>query len=768
MSNRLLRNSAIVAALAVVVTLATLPAWTSASDPEPTGKLVVVPWTVQVGQTTLAVGFHVVPHETEVRIEYSKHFVPEGGLCDDASAGATPVSVAPQWIYLTACSKGTGEVRLVVSDTGNVIEEADVPITPAGPTGQQSPSSIALSVSPNKITVGGETTVRVDLELDASREYVLTTVLLNSPNAAFDRGCSDFEETDNIQGTASVRYSYTAYGCATPRAGVWAYTTVGGRPWNSATLSDSIAISDVPPTPVPPTPVPPTNAAPSGLDVTPLPGREARLSWDGVPGADGYVVEVRDPDAQGETPPFSNIWPTVVGTITCAASSVGGQEKCGQDIKLYDIFRSRGLTHAPYAYRFRVKTTDSEGLDNPYSEEITIIDNPIIRADGDSRDTDDGKGQAKLTWPDIDGANRYWLRFRKSSVDPTSDGWVPVHFEDSEERPKNGQAGDQGLISPYIIGDLERKNIYAIQLNYETDDGEVYSGQDVYVWPYTEAAHNISIAAIPLRHRQDRHYYYHICVPSFAPSNELWVPLITDALEEWETATDDLVLLRPIASMDCADYSPFTQRIESKVQEELTGSPSPVPPDSITTLIMDLLEEFRETGVLIPGETEEHLLGDVQMDDRSQNEIRGISLWTDSNQFMFKHGLLDIAEQFYPFCFAHLMETPRSGGGCAFSSSSMSRDILIGVVGELTSGPSVDNDFRVQFDTCLPHSYYYGLLVHEAGHILGAGHAVNDGRLDSVMNYGVIGGTIGYCSPSALDVLAIYALYQTDQPLGKP
>ena len=263
MSNRLLRNSAIVAALAVVVTLATLPAWTSASDPEPpTGKLVVVPWTVQVGQTTLAVGFHVVPHETEVRIEYSKHFVPEGGLCDDASAGATPVSVAPQWTYLTACSKGTGEVRLVVSDTGNVIEEAAVPITPAGPTGQQSPSSIALSVSPNKITVGGETTVRVDLELDASREYVLTTVLLNSPNAAFDRGCSDFEETDNIQGTASVRYSYTAYGCATPRAGVWAYTTVGGRPWNSATLSDSIAISDVPPTPVPPTPVPPTNTDP--------------------------------------------------------------------------------------------------------------------------------------------------------------------------------------------------------------------------------------------------------------------------------------------------------------------------------------------------------------------------------------------------------------------------------------------------------------------------------------------------------------------------
>ena len=248
-----------------------------------------MPWTVQVGQTTLAVGFHVIPHETEVRIEYSKHFVPEGGLCDDASAGATPVAVAPQWIYLTACSEGTGEVRLVVSDTGNVIEEVDVSITPAGPTGRQSPSSIAISVSPNRITVGGETTVRVDLELDASREYVLTTVLLNRPNAAFDRGCSDFEETDNIQGSASVRYSYTAYGCAIPGAGVWAYTTVGGRPWSSAMLSDSIAISEpMPPTPVPPTPVPPDPTPPGRVPTPTGTGGDRSLtaSWS-APDDDG-------------------------------------------------------------------------------------------------------------------------------------------------------------------------------------------------------------------------------------------------------------------------------------------------------------------------------------------------------------------------------------------------------------------------------------------------------------------------------------------------
>ena len=50
-------------------------------DPSPSGKLVVVPQSVELGQTTLAVGFQVAPEETEVYIEYSRDLTPAGESC---------------------------------------------------------------------------------------------------------------------------------------------------------------------------------------------------------------------------------------------------------------------------------------------------------------------------------------------------------------------------------------------------------------------------------------------------------------------------------------------------------------------------------------------------------------------------------------------------------------------------------------------------------------------------------------------------------------
>ncbi len=89
-----------------------------------TGELVVVPGVVQVGQTTLAVGFHVDPIDEEVVIQYSEHFTPEGESCDSAgTAGATQAAVAPTWVTLNACTVGKGYVRMVESATGNIVPE---------------------------------------------------------------------------------------------------------------------------------------------------------------------------------------------------------------------------------------------------------------------------------------------------------------------------------------------------------------------------------------------------------------------------------------------------------------------------------------------------------------------------------------------------------------------------------------------------------------------------------------------------------------------
>ena len=102
------------------------------------GNLVVAPGVVEMGQTALAVGFHVVPMDMEVVIEYSEHFTPEGEACDTAgTAGATQAAPAPTWITLNACTVGEGYVRLVESATGNVIKDVSVTVTEPVATGQQ-------------------------------------------------------------------------------------------------------------------------------------------------------------------------------------------------------------------------------------------------------------------------------------------------------------------------------------------------------------------------------------------------------------------------------------------------------------------------------------------------------------------------------------------------------------------------------------------------------------------------------------------------------
>ena len=90
---------------------------------------------VQVGQTTLAVGFHVDPMDLEVVIEYSEHFTLEGEACDTAgTVGATQAAVAPTWVTLNACTVGDGYVRMVDSETGDVIKDVSVTVIQPDPT----------------------------------------------------------------------------------------------------------------------------------------------------------------------------------------------------------------------------------------------------------------------------------------------------------------------------------------------------------------------------------------------------------------------------------------------------------------------------------------------------------------------------------------------------------------------------------------------------------------------------------------------------------
>ncbi len=207
------------------------------------GELVVVPSVVQVGQTTLAVGFHVVPRDLEVVIEYSEHFTPEGESCDTAGAtGTTQAAAAPTWVTLNACTVGKGYVRLLESATGNLIEDVSVTVAPPGAPRQQRVSVTIDDLASAELVPGGSGD-RFSVSatgLEAHREHNLHTVVLNNLSAAFNRGCTTFSESDSIVGHTSTIEYYTVYGCVAPGNRIWSYVEeVDGRTLASSGISNN-------------------------------------------------------------------------------------------------------------------------------------------------------------------------------------------------------------------------------------------------------------------------------------------------------------------------------------------------------------------------------------------------------------------------------------------------------------------------------------------------------------------------------------------------
>ncbi len=216
----------------------------SETTPATTGELVVVPSEVQKGQTTLAVGFHVVPFDLEVEIRYSGHFTPEDESCDNAgTAGSTQAAAAPTWITLNACTVGEGYVRMVESATGNVIKEVSVTVIQPGVTGQQARTTVTISGLASTELVPGGSGDRFSVSvagLEGHKEYNLHTVVLNSLSAAFNSGCTRFRETDSIVGLTSATESYTVYGCVAPGNSLWSYVEeMGGRAIASSGVSNN-------------------------------------------------------------------------------------------------------------------------------------------------------------------------------------------------------------------------------------------------------------------------------------------------------------------------------------------------------------------------------------------------------------------------------------------------------------------------------------------------------------------------------------------------
>ena len=383
--------------------------------------------------------------------------------------------------------------------------------TPTNPT-------VTLSGWMGVISAGEAPTFRVSISgLSKTRRYQLRLERENPGGAfGFVAGCATDLQNESIPSGSTVFSGgpYAMYGCSpTPLVAVGANTDVRAvviladtglqqRPCDNPTMAGCewryLHYEEVEVTP--------------SIDVEPLPLRKVKLTWQHVPNADKYMVRVRD---------FGGSW---------TAYSPKPAMDSHLEISLDSIFGSGKSLADGDAYDFQVMAQDSGSSyqDSKYSDAITVIDTPIIEANGHSPGS---KGQAKLSWrtmasvlggPSYFGG-AYSFRYRRAGGDHTQLTWRPGTYVSEETVDQSQMTGS----NRDTIGGLKKKAIYAIQLRYEkTGKPKVYAARDVFVWPSGRPAHSETIGGFPLTDKPiisktpagDTAFYYRICEETF-PAN---------------------------------------------------------------------------------------------------------------------------------------------------------------------------------------------------------------------------------------------------------
>ena len=566
--------------------------------------------------------------------------------------------------------------------------------------------------------------------------------------------------------------------------------------------AESEATSRVTSTPVPPLPVTPPPVTPAKLakpdefSLNPLAHekseiREARLSWTGDERASEYVVQLRASDEEDWT----------------SAHSVTVKEAF-LNIDLDEILPGKkGLADDPYEYELQVMATYEGDTyeDSGYSKTVTITNSPIIAVDGDSGNTYDENGnptgKATITWQAITdsqgdeiatGYQIRWVKLPGDIVGPVADdAWSPAPEEDWTlvQFEHDRWEGTRKR--------LELHQIYAIQLNYTTEAGPGFSAQEFYVWPSaTPAGNQQKVATFPMRNYvPTRTYAYYICEGSFPDDAERsngWTELINDALGRWQTSTDGLVKMVPMPldesaeeSGACYDFRDSFNQIYPKAVN-LFGNLTPENRPALRTYVEGVLSKMQNIGMKQRGES---MVNEIWMIDEEQGEgaentfrevsrlvargacglgalacVRPTAILEDGMIVPFPEIIDDEEFDVSTDPFLSINELARS-------DVTVTSDILINR--SRFERKSEDDDEYiyelniiapgVRFDTCKGTGKAYDAyrtLVHESGHALGiSGHASTK-LWYTAMKFK---SDVIACTPFPLDVMAIYALYQTRQ-----
>ena len=500
-------------------------------------------------------------------------------------------------------------------------------------------------------------------------------------------------------------------------------------------------------------------APPTSFDVTPMPLRKAELSWGAVSGPGSIIYDVQ----VSESP--SGSWTDVPS----------GTSDTNYEINLDAVLGLRGLADATsFEFQVRARQDGTSDFDSAYSEIVTIIDTPIIAANGRSPNQGPENGQAKLSWrtmANVLGDSSYFggtysFRFRKAGGIHNQLAWEPGTYV-TDTTVDESELVDGNTIGGSNHG-LTKEAIYAIQLIYEKNNKpKVFATRDVFVWPSDRpAGGGERIATFPLNYPwPNKTFSYVICEETFPMTKrDEWKTFITHAFSQWDLATDSLVTTERLDSEDCADYSEFVDEVVTDVKS-FAQSPRPpvgIPPTDaeIAAHATALLENFDQSRIKSTREDFDERLNEVFMlNDSSANAVTVDAFKEISSRV--GHGWCGYACTSFPT--PPLNTVDISFRGSLFQISDL----------DVPGADDTADAGEIRFNSCESVVNEYGVVVHEAGHALGItggidGSRFDDGQgqfhprrttiIDSVMSYGRNPSVS--CSPSPLDVMAIYALYQ--------
>ena len=533
----------------------------------------------------------------------------------------------------------------------------------------------------------------------------------------------------------------------------------------------------------PATPQTATVGEPRHLDVTPLPQRKALLCWTPVTGATEYIVQ-----ATHQPTELNAAWQKIA-TIT--GSPLDSKHPIDLDSFYILPGAKKGGLAEHKAYGLRVIA--SANLLSAPSDMLIIIDTPITAANGSSPGDAENTGVADLLWTSLDRIlgtdyedGTYMFRYRRSAANHAVVGWRPGSYDIDETTPTTST-------STHKLRLLTREALYAIQLKYQKDDKRVQAARDVYVWPSASPPNDGDrVASFPLTRRlTNKTYAYHICDGTFFPHNELqpadsrrtkWIGLINHAAEHWQAATDSLITVRNV-NQPCAGYADVLTRIDEHIDQFTSINPN-LSNQFIYDRIRAFLDTLRGLGVISSLELADEMRHEILM----YNDL-GTPLSIALRVGAFREIADDIGHvEDCWFTQANVYE-PASmcsfGGDIVIRRGAYDRDASNN---RSADDPLLVPEHSARFNKCLndadlEDNNSYSDVLHEVGHELGVGggrETDTDAKKwqsrghpevrDSVMNYDFQAPPINMsmpfeevdCSPHPFDLMAIYALYQTE------